>query len=196
MLLFHHFNVFGYNSTSIVMFVCFYCYLSSAVFFLIYLFVTAKAALPKIIVKKLPGLGSETSKSINKLIGSTKWLSMTIPMNATRPLFSKPGKLKFGLNIKINKSVWCANFGYPRSRDRELRHKKNKKRRLKVYEFAYNSKTTRRAKLKFGRNKDAYKCFMQTEFGCFASFFLLFFLFSLPSAAFYFQTAKRTALKV
>ena len=56
MLLLHHFYVFGYNSTSIVLFVCFYCYLSSAVilvtylllfFFLIYLFVTAKAALPK-----------------------------------------------------------------------------------------------------------------------------------------------------
>ena len=48
MLLLHHFNVFGYSSTSIVMFVCFYCYLSSAViFFLIYLFVTAKAAVPK-----------------------------------------------------------------------------------------------------------------------------------------------------
>ena len=39
-------------------------------FFLIYLFVTAKAALPKIVLKKLPGLGSETSKSINKLIGT------------------------------------------------------------------------------------------------------------------------------
>ena len=48
MLLFHHFNVFRYNNTSIVMFVCFCCYLSSAViFFLVYLFVTAKAALPK-----------------------------------------------------------------------------------------------------------------------------------------------------
>ena len=48
MLLLHHFNVFGYNSTSIVMFVCFCCYLSFAViFFLIYLYVTAKAALPK-----------------------------------------------------------------------------------------------------------------------------------------------------
>ena len=48
MLLLHHFNVFGYNSTSIVMFVCFYCYLSSAViFFLIYVFVTAQAARPK-----------------------------------------------------------------------------------------------------------------------------------------------------
>ena len=49
MLLLHHFNVFGYNSTSsIVMFVCFYCYLSSAViFFLVYLFVTTKASLPK-----------------------------------------------------------------------------------------------------------------------------------------------------
>ena len=48
MLLLHHFNVFGYNSTSIVMFVCFLllpifcCY-----FFLIYFLVTAKAALPK-----------------------------------------------------------------------------------------------------------------------------------------------------
>ena len=43
-VLFHHVNVFGYNSISIVMFVCFYCYLSFAViFFLIYLFVTAKA---------------------------------------------------------------------------------------------------------------------------------------------------------
>ena len=30
-------------------------------FFLIYLFVTAQAALPKIVLKKLPGLGSETS---------------------------------------------------------------------------------------------------------------------------------------
>ena len=48
MLLFHPFNVFGYNRKSIVMFICFLllpifcCY-----FFLIYLFVTAKAALPK-----------------------------------------------------------------------------------------------------------------------------------------------------
>ena len=33
MLLLHHFNVFGYNRTSIVMFVCFYCYLYSAVIF-------------------------------------------------------------------------------------------------------------------------------------------------------------------
>ena len=52
------------------------------------LFVTAKAALPKIVLKKLSGLGSETSKSINKLIGSTKWLWITIPMNATHSLFS------------------------------------------------------------------------------------------------------------
>ena len=44
MLLFHHFNGFGYNSTSIVMFVCFYCYCN---FDLIFLFVTAKAAVPK-----------------------------------------------------------------------------------------------------------------------------------------------------
>ena len=33
MLLLHHFNVYGCNSTSIVMFVCFYGYLSSAVIF-------------------------------------------------------------------------------------------------------------------------------------------------------------------
>ena len=37
-------------------------------FFLIYLFVTAKAALPKIVLKKLSGLGSETSKSINSSV--------------------------------------------------------------------------------------------------------------------------------
>ena len=35
----------------------------------------------------------------------------------------KPRKLKFGLNIRINESVVCANFGDPRSRDCELRHK-------------------------------------------------------------------------
>ena len=33
--------------TGIVMLVCFYCYLSSAVIFFLILFVTAKAALPK-----------------------------------------------------------------------------------------------------------------------------------------------------
>ena len=38
MLLFHHFNVFGYNRKSIVMFVCFYCYLSSAVIFFSFIF--------------------------------------------------------------------------------------------------------------------------------------------------------------
>ena len=48
------------------------CYSINSMSF--YLFVTAKAALPKIVLKKLPGLGSETSKSINKLRGSTKWL--------------------------------------------------------------------------------------------------------------------------
>ena len=36
----------------------------------------------------------------------------------------KSKKLKFGLNIKNNESVMCANFGDPRSRDRKLRHKK------------------------------------------------------------------------
>ena len=36
----------------------------------------------------------------------------------------KPRKLKFGLNIRINESVMGANFGDPRSRDRELKHKK------------------------------------------------------------------------
>ena len=48
MLLLHHFNIFGRTSTSIVMFVRFYCYLSFAViFFLIYVFVIAQVALPK-----------------------------------------------------------------------------------------------------------------------------------------------------
>ena len=39
----------------------------------------------------------------------------------------KPRKFKFGLNIAIKESVMCANFENPRSRDRELRHKKTKK---------------------------------------------------------------------
>ena len=68
MLLFHHLNVLGYNSKSIVTFTFFYAYLSSAVMFLIYLFVTAKAALPKIVLKKPPGLGGETS---NQYINSS-----------------------------------------------------------------------------------------------------------------------------
>ena len=38
----------------------------------------------------------------------------------------KPRKFKFGLNIAINKSVMCANFGNPRSGDRELGYKKTK----------------------------------------------------------------------
>ena len=32
--------------------------------------------------------------------------------------------LKFGLNMVVNQCVMCANFGDPRSRDRELRRKK------------------------------------------------------------------------
>ena len=71
MLLFHHFNVFGYNSKSIVVFICFHCYLSSAVIFLIYLFVTAKAALPKIVLKKASRFRRRNVKSINKLIGTS-----------------------------------------------------------------------------------------------------------------------------
>ena len=62
----------------------------------------------------------------------------------------------------------CANFGDSRSRDCEMRHKKHKKTAifsLKIYYFAYNSKTIKFAKLKFGHNVDAYKCFTQTEFG-------------------------------
>ena len=45
------------------------------------------------------------------------------------------------------------------------KHKKTAFFYLKIYLFAYNSKTTRRAKLKFKCNVGAYKCFMQTEFG-------------------------------
>ena len=50
-------------------------YLSSAViFFLIYLFVTAKAALPIIVLKKLPGLGSETSnQKINSSVVRSRY---------------------------------------------------------------------------------------------------------------------------
>ena len=67
MLFLHHFNVFGYNSTSIVILYVFtvtYMYLLLLFFFLIYLFVTAKTALPKIVLKKLPGL--EAKRQTNK----------------------------------------------------------------------------------------------------------------------------------
>ena len=61
----------------------------------------------------------------------------------------------------------CADFGDPMSRDRELRHKKiiNAILGMKIYYFAYNSKTTWRAQLKFAHNWVIYKWFMQTEFG-------------------------------
>ena len=62
-------------------------------------------------------------------------------------------KLKFGLNIRINKSVMCANFGDPRSCDRELSLKKHKKKAIlglkykkkfiktAIFRLQYNSKT-------------------------------------------------------
>ena len=55
-----------------------------------------------------------------------------------------------------------ANFGDHRSRDRALRYKKHKKTAifgLKIYYYAYNSKPTRRAKLKLEHNVGAYQCF-------------------------------------
>ena len=64
----------------------------------------------------------------------------------------------------INECVMCAHFGDPRSRDCELTHKKTFKNTifgLKIYYFAYNSKTTWRALLKFVHNVSDYKCFMQ-----------------------------------
>ena len=39
----------------------------------------------------------------------------------------KPRKLKFGLNIRIDESVMCANFRDPKSRDSKLRHEKHLK---------------------------------------------------------------------
>ena len=61
-------------------------------------------------------------------------------------------------------TVICANFGDPRSRDCELKHKKTAILGFKSYLFACNSKTTRRAKLKLGHNVGAHECFMQTKF--------------------------------
>ena len=37
--------------------------------------------------------------------------------------------MKFGVSIGINESIICANFGDPRSRDHELRHKKTHRKR-------------------------------------------------------------------
>ena len=62
----------------------------------------------------------------------------------------------------------CASFGYF---DNVIvnwdtkKHKKTAMFDLKMYKFAYNSKTTRCTRLKFGHNVGAYECFMKTEFG-------------------------------
>ena len=61
-----------------------------------------------------------------------------------------------------------ANFGDPRSRDRKLRHKKNIKKCdfwLEIYYFAYNSKTTWCAQLKFVRNVGAYNGLCKLSLG-------------------------------
>ena len=89
MLSLHHFNVLGYNSTSIVMFECFYCYLSSAVIFFSHLsFCNCKGSTAENCSEEASRFGKRNVKPINKLIGSSKWLWTTIPMNATRPVFS------------------------------------------------------------------------------------------------------------
>ena len=70
--------------------------------------------------------------------------------------------------MRINKSVMCANFGNPRSRDCELTHNNNIETvifGLKIYWFAHNSKTTWRAKLKLEHNVDAYEWFTQPSLG-------------------------------
>ena len=45
--------------------------------------------------------------------------------------------------MEINECVMCANFGDPRSRDRELRHKKNRKMRFFTWKFI-NSPVTQK----------------------------------------------------
>ena len=74
MLLLHHFNVFGYNSTSIVMFVCFYCCLSSAVIFSHLSFCNCKGSPAENYFEEASRFGKRNVKPLNKLIGSTKWL--------------------------------------------------------------------------------------------------------------------------
>ena len=75
-ILLHHFNVLGYNSTSITI----YCVVSMFLllpifccnFLLIYLFVTAKAATASC-SEEASRFRRRNVKPINKLIGSTKW---------------------------------------------------------------------------------------------------------------------------
>ena len=74
MLLLHHFNVFGYNSTSIVMFVGFYCYLSSVVIFSHLSFCNSQGSTAENCSKEASPFGKRNVKPLNKLIGSTKWL--------------------------------------------------------------------------------------------------------------------------
>ena len=67
--------------------------------------------------------------------------------------------------MRISKSIMCTNLGDLRSHDHELTHKyehrKTKIFGLKIYKFAFNSKTTWRAILKFVYNVGAYQCSMQ-----------------------------------
>ena len=73
---------------SIVMFVCFYCYLSSAFIFFHLSFCNCKGSTAENCFEEASRFGKRNVKPINKLIGSTKWLWITIPMNTTHPLFS------------------------------------------------------------------------------------------------------------
>ena len=58
----------------------------------------------------------------------------------------------------------CANVRDPRSHDRNWDTQKTLKKTaifgLKIYQFAFNSKTTWRAKLEFEHNVVAYECYM------------------------------------
>ena len=47
----------------------------------------------------------------------------------------KRRKLKFGFNMGINECVMRVNFKDPRSRDRELRHKKHRKMHFLAWKF-------------------------------------------------------------
>ena len=70
--------------------------------------------------------------------------------------------------MRINESVMCANFRDPRSRNRELRHKKkieNGDFWLENLSIRLYSKTTWRGQLQLGHNVGAYKWFMHSEFG-------------------------------
>ena len=90
MLLLHHLNVSGCNTTSVQVLWCLYVFTVTYLLLLIFShlsFCSCKSSTAENCSEEASWFGKRKVKPINKLIGSTKRLWITIPMNATRRYF-------------------------------------------------------------------------------------------------------------